>query len=249
MMNSNRGRARVICTDLSCETVRLSDKSQRQSTVTSRLMRTSWSADYSRAADKHTTYCSIGKGKSSLLDIISGMSFAIARQSRSIFLMAIATTKATTIGYAAGEAMKQAPTERDRAPDFEVVEHTADWALRIHGRDLKQLFTNAARGMASLLVADPSHLATNERRQLDLEAFDTETLLVDWLGELAFLAEEEQLVFHQFELREMSDRRLSAVIVGGRAERLDKHIKAVTYHNLEIVTTDTGLTATVVFDV
>jgi SHS2 domain-containing protein len=30
---------------------------------------------------------------------------------------------------------------------------------------------------------------------------------------------------------------------------LENHIKAVTYHNLEIVKTETGLAATVVFDV
>ena len=145
--------------------------------------------------------------------------------------------------------MKRSPPNRENTPGFEVVEHTADWSLRICGRDLSQLFVNAALGMASLLVADPSLLPTNERRQLDLEAFDVETLLVDWLGELAYLAEDEQLVFHQFELREVGERRLSAEMVGGRAERLDKHIKAVTYHNLAIVSTDAGLTATVVFDV
>jgi len=30
---------------------------------------------------------------------------------------------------------------------------------------------------------------------------------------------------------------------------MEKHIKAVTYHNLEIVQTARGLTATIVFDV
>jgi len=36
---------------------------------------------------------------------------------------------------------------------------------------------------------------------------------------------------------------------GGHVHQLQKHIKAVTYHNLEIVKTDKGLKATVVFDV
>jgi SHS2 domain-containing protein len=145
--------------------------------------------------------------------------------------------------------MKNNPPERESVPGYEVVEHTADWSLRIYGRDLGQLFENAARGMASLLVADLSALAADEERRFDLEAFDAETLLVDWLGELAYLAEDEQLVFHDFELQDVSENHLSAVVRGGRAERLVKHIKAVTYHNLEIVKTDAGLTVTVVFDV
>jgi SHS2 domain-containing protein len=149
----------------------------------------------------------------------------------------------------AGQAMRGNPPEPENAPAFEVVEHTADWSLRIYGRDIGQLLINAARGMASLLVADLSQLSSDVERQFQLEAFDTETLLVDWLGELAYLAEDEQLVFHEFELHDVSDNHLSAVARGGRAESLVKHIKAVTYHNLEIIRTDAGLTATVVFDV
>jgi SHS2 domain-containing protein len=39
------------------------------------------------------------------------------------------------------------------------------------------------------------------------------------------------------------------VVRGGHVPDLQKHIKAVTYHNLEIVETDQGVEATVVFDV
>ena len=145
--------------------------------------------------------------------------------------------------------MKRDSPERENAPAFQVVEHTADWSLRVYGRDLGQLFANAALGMASLLVVDLSLLAADVERQFELDAFDAETLLVDWLSELAYLAEDEQLVFHEFEFRDVSDNHLSAVARGGRAESLAKHIKAVTYHNLEIIRTDAGLTATVVFDV
>ena len=145
--------------------------------------------------------------------------------------------------------MRRNSPERENVPGFEVVDHTADWSLRIYGRDLGQLLINAARGMASLLVADLTLLPVDVERQLELEAFDAETLLVDWLGELAYLAEDEQLVFHEFELHDVSDNHLSVVVRGGRAERLVKHIKAVTYHNLVIARTDAGLTATVVFDV
>ena len=37
-----------------------------------------------------------------------------------------------------------------------IVEHTADWALRVRGRDLAELFANAAEGMAYLLAGDLS---------------------------------------------------------------------------------------------
>ena len=132
---------------------------------------------------------------------------------------------------------------------FEVVEHTADWALHVAGRDWQQLLVYAAQGMNSLLVADPAAVPLDEERHLELEADDAESLLVDWLSELAYWAETEQLIFHQFDLAEVTPTTLKATVRGGRAAELQKHIKAVTYHNLEIVETTNGLETTVVFDV
>jgi SHS2 domain-containing protein len=133
--------------------------------------------------------------------------------------------------------------------DFEIVEHTADWALRIYGSDLAQLFTNAAVGMASLLVRDILEVPVEVERHLELDAYDAETLLVDWLTELAFWAEDEGLIFPVISLSEVTDTHLKATLKGGRVAGLLKHIKAVTYHNLEIMKTERGLSATVVFDV
>ena len=132
---------------------------------------------------------------------------------------------------------------------FEIVEHTADWALRLFGRDLSQLLIHAAEGMATLLVEDPEAIPTDEERHVELAAGDAESLLVEWLSELAYWAEMEQLIFTQFEMPTVTPTRLKATVRGGRAPELQKHIKAVTYHNLEIIRTEAGLEATVVFDV
>lgn len=134
-------------------------------------------------------------------------------------------------------------------PDFEEIEHTADWALRIRGRALAELLANAARGMVSLLVAQPEKIPLEVEEQFELDSIDAEGLLVDWLSELAYWAEMEQVVFYQFELTDVSPTHLKAVVRGGRVPDLRKHIKAVTYHNLQIVKTESGLSATVVFDV
>ena len=133
--------------------------------------------------------------------------------------------------------------------DFEIVDHTADWALRIYGSDLTQLLSNAAIGMASLIVQDIKEVPVDVERHLELDAYDAETLLVDWLTELAFWVEDEQLIFPMISLSDVTDTHLKAILKGGRVAELLKHIKAVTYHNLEIEKTDRGLAATVVFDV
>ncbi|MCA9935924.1 MAG: archease [Ardenticatenaceae bacterium] len=132
---------------------------------------------------------------------------------------------------------------------FEVVDHTADWAVRVYGRSLSQLLLHAAAAMNSLMVADLHALSQDEERHFTLEAYDAESLLVEWLGELAYWAEMEQLVFPHCQLQHVTDTTLTATVRGGRASELQKHIKAVTYHNLAIASTEVGLEVTIVFDV
>ncbi|MEJ2163969.1 MAG: archease [Desulfobacterales bacterium] len=140
-------------------------------------------------------------------------------------------------------------SERKHQPAFEEIEHTADRALRIYGPNLQELLVNAAHGMNSLMVKASAATSRPVVKSVELEAGDAEDLLVEWLSELAFWAETEMLVFFRFELHEVSSTRLKATVYGNRVDQLEKHIKAVTYHNLEVVQTAAGLTATVVFDV
>jgi len=139
----------------------------------------------------------------------------------------------------------------DAPADFEEIEHTADWALRVRGASLRELLSHAARGMSSLLVPDLAAIPADVRRQVELDALDAESLLVEWLGELAYWAESELLVFHEYDLAEVSPTHLRATLRGGRVpgDGLQKHIKAVTYHNLKIVATEGGLETIIVFDV
>jgi len=129
------------------------------------------------------------------------------------------------------------------------IEHTADRALRICGSDLQELLINAAAGMNSLLVQEFNEIILSEEKSVDLAAIDTESLLVEWLSELAYWAETELLVFHKIDFHRVSPTHVKATIHGNRVVQLDTHIKAVTYHNLKIIQTDEGLIATVVFDV
>ncbi|MCZ7669724.1 MAG: archease [Chloroflexi bacterium] len=73
-------------------------------------------------------------------------------------------------------------------------------------------------------------------------------MLVDWLSDLAYFAEMEQMVFPHITLTTVTPTHLSANLRGGPVAELVKHIKAVTYHNLEIIETAVGLEVTIVFD-
>jgi SHS2 domain-containing protein len=140
---------------------------------------------------------------------------------------------------------------RDDMPDdaIQIVEHTADWALRVTGADLAELFGRAAVGMARLLAGDLAAVPLECERSVAMAAPDAESLLVDWLGELAYWAEREGLVFPDVRLEYVGATELAGTVRGGRAPELQKHIKAVTYHDLAIRETGRGLQVTIVFDV
>ena len=132
---------------------------------------------------------------------------------------------------------------------FEEIEHTADLAIRAYGRDMRELFANAAHGMFALMV-EPSLLEEPIcEREVSLEATDYEGLLVDWLNELIYLHEVEGETYSQFAIETLSPAKLKAHVIGGPTRSKTKAIKAATFHDLAIEETANGLVATVVFDV
>jgi len=132
---------------------------------------------------------------------------------------------------------------------FEEVEHTADKALRIFGPNLTELFLSAAAGLTHLMAGGVSDISTEIEKTIEMDAIDAESLLVEWLSELAYWAESEMLIFKKFKIQKATATHLQAKIFGGKSSMLEKHIKAVTYHNLKIIKTSKGLEATIVFDV
>jgi SHS2 domain-containing protein len=130
---------------------------------------------------------------------------------------------------------------------FREVEHTADWALEVWGPDLETILVQAAQGMYQLsgmeLQDDPPMA-----RYLEIEGVDAESLLVSFLTELLFFGEDEGLGFEVFEIS-LEENKLMAELEGAPISRLQKEIKAVTYHNLNVEQGSQGLEVTIVFDV
>ncbi len=130
---------------------------------------------------------------------------------------------------------------------FEEIPHTADWALHVWGEDLPTLLSESARGMNWLTGA----LLDQERRiqrTFECTGADSESLLVAFLSELVYFAEQDHLGFDQFDIQMKGDR-LKVTLGGGPLKSISKTIKAATYHNLKIERTARGFEAEIVFDV
>jgi SHS2 domain-containing protein len=132
---------------------------------------------------------------------------------------------------------------------WEEIPHTADWALKVRGATLRSLFENAARGMVSLIGGQAGQGEPAFHREYDLRAPDLEMLLVDWLTELLALVEDEGAVISQVEVSQVAEFALKARIGAQAGGQFSKHIKAVTFHKLEIRHTPEGFETVIVFDV
>ncbi len=132
---------------------------------------------------------------------------------------------------------------------FIELDHTADWALRVQAQDMEGLLRNAAEGMFQLMQLKRGDRLLGES-QLAVEAHDREELLVNWLEELLFQIETRAVAFEIPAIAISNDPlKVQAHLDEYPIDKLEKEIKAVTYHGLIVTETELGLDATVVFDV
>ncbi len=132
--------------------------------------------------------------------------------------------------------------------NFEEIEHTADWAYRVRGKNLAELLIQATLGLYSLVGMQlaPGAQIT---RSIQLKGIDRESLLVAWLNELLYLHESEGLGFEDIKINYLDETSIQAQVTGAPTQQWLKDIKAVTYHNLAICETESGLEVTLVLDV
>jgi SHS2 domain-containing protein len=134
---------------------------------------------------------------------------------------------------------------------FETFDHTADIGIRAFGQDLPGAFCNAAKGMFGL-ITDLKKVRSSHKTEIELTAADQPSLLMDWLNELLYHFDAEQLLLKKFTISELSDTRLKAECWGEPADRirhqLKRGIKAATYHGLKIEPAASGFQIEVILD-
>lgn len=131
---------------------------------------------------------------------------------------------------------------------FEEVEHTADWAYKVWGNNLEDILIEAALGLYSLAGMELTEGEEIERH-LTIQGIDEETVLIAWLNELLHLHDSENLGFASLEILSLESTKLEVKLKLAPVKTWIKDIKAATYHNLVIKTSDRGLEVTIVLDV
>ena len=120
---------------------------------------------------------------------------------------------------------------------YEFFEHTADLGLRIQAASLDALFVDAARGLFAAIVDGPETVRPDRRIDIDIAGSDREYLLFDWLRELLFRFDADQLLFSRFDVK-VTENSVQGSAWGEAIDPtrhvLSHEVKAITYHGLRV---------------
>ncbi|MBT3312328.1 MAG: archease [Desulfobacterales bacterium] len=133
-----------------------------------------------------------------------------------------------------------------------MIDHTADFGIRVSGSDLKDLFENTAYAMFDLII-DAELSKDGKEFDISVSGYDLPDLMFNWLRELLYLFAGKEMVIKKADIVSISENRLSARITysdydPGRHE-IKNEIKAVTYHQLKVENKSDGWETIIIFDV
>jgi SHS2 domain-containing protein len=139
---------------------------------------------------------------------------------------------------------------------FEFLEHTADLYIAAYGKTLEEAFENAAyaifEGMTNLDTVKPQFEET-----VKVEGYDEKALLYNWLETLLIKFDVTGKLYSRFKIsgieRERGGFKLKAKIWGdlfNPQKHLSKvGVKAVTYHQMEILKEPELVTVKIILDI
>lgn len=127
---------------------------------------------------------------------------------------------------------------------------TSDVLYEAYGKDLKELFANAAAALFSV-ICKIELVNTIEQRDIVIGANNLEELMISWLQQLIAIVDTEELFLSKFEIKVISETSLKATVYGepispGKGGTV---VKAVTYYKFKLEQTQKGYKVTVSLDI
>lgn len=130
---------------------------------------------------------------------------------------------------------------------YEYLYHIADAKFKAYGSTLEEAYENAALAMFNVMI-DTSGLGTSESRDIEVESPDIKGLLVEWLCELLYLFEVDEIIFSEFKIISIEKTndgfslkgKASGELIDLSCHNFDTQVKAVTFHDLQVDEDDTG---------
>ena len=137
---------------------------------------------------------------------------------------------------------------------FKFFEHTADIGIEAYGKNLNELFENAALATSEVMV-NTKQIKPSIKKEINLDNKNIDNLLVDFLDEIIYYKDAEELLFSKFEviIKKDSIYKLKAKIYGEKINR-EKHelrddAKAVTFYQFKLEKIKNGFKVRFILDI
>jgi len=139
---------------------------------------------------------------------------------------------------------------------FEFLEHTADVYVAAYGNNLEEAFENAAYATFETMT-DIRKVKPKVEDHVEAEGYDEYALLYNWLEALLIKFETTENLYSKFKISRIEKTpkgfKLNARILG-ETFNPEKHpqkvgIKAVTYHQMEIIKKPKMVTVKFILDI
>ncbi len=117
---------------------------------------------------------------------------------------------------------------------FELLEHQADLKIKAFGKTKKELFLNALLAMNKSMEPEIKKSSKDIKRKIKIKSFDSATLLIDFLNEILYLVQINKEIYFDIKFIIFTDKEIKADLLGCKAEKFIKDIKAATYYQLSI---------------
>lgn len=133
---------------------------------------------------------------------------------------------------------------------------TADIAFKAWGKDLEETFIASADATMNVMVENLDSIQPRERREFKLENDVLDMLLFEFLQELIYYKDSEQLILRVDRVKIKKKDQYHALEATALGEKIDPNrhllrvdVKAVTLHRFLLEKTDRGWEASVILDI
>lgn len=127
---------------------------------------------------------------------------------------------------------------------------TSDVLYEAHGKNLKELFENAALALLSV-VCQIDKVKPEKAEEFEMKGEDLESTMFSWLQGIIAVVDTEGMFFSKVEVEEVDENHVRAKLWGEptKPELGETVVKAVTYYKYKLEKTKEGYKVTVSLDI
>lgn len=117
----------------------------------------------------------------------------------------------------------------------------SDIMFEAYGKDLKELFANAAEALFSV-ICQIEKIKPEKAEEFEIKGETVNDLLWNWLSGLIAIVDVEHMFFSKFEIEEIDETHVRAKLYGEEAtpEKGETVVKSLTNYKYKVEKTDKG---------